>query len=40
MKDFIEGNVTEELVSGIPCETELSKDEVFSLVSSILKSPL
>lgn len=37
---FFEGSVTEELVSGIPCETELSKDEVFSLVSSILKSPL
>lgn len=33
-----EGNATKEQISSIPCETELSEDDVFSIMTSISKN--
>ena len=38
VKMEFEGNVTKEQISSIPCETELSADDVFSLMTSIIKN--
>lgn len=34
---YFDGTVTEEQVASIPCETELSKAEVFALISSLMR---
>lgn len=38
VKMEFEGNVTNEQISSIPCETELSADDVFSLMTSIINN--
>jgi hypothetical protein len=35
---YFDGSVTKEQVAAIPCETELTEDEVFSLVDSMLRN--
>ncbi len=34
---YFDGNVTEGQVSCIPCDTELTKEEVYSLITSIIR---